>query len=45
MLTVVEKVIFLQEIDIFESTATEDLALIAATTDLIKWETRKSEVE
>ena len=33
MLTTVEKVIFLQEIDIFEQTSTEDLAHIAAITE------------
>lgn len=33
MLTTVEKVIFLQEIDIFEYTTTEDLAHIAAITE------------
>ena len=33
MLTTVEKVLFLQEIDIFEYTTTEDLAHIAAITD------------
>lgn len=33
MLTVVEKVIFLQEVDIFEYTPTEDLAYIAAITE------------
>ena len=33
MLTTVEKVIFLQEIDIFEYTTTEDLAHVAAITE------------
>lgn len=33
MLTVVEKVIFLQDVDIFEYTTTEDLAHIAAITE------------
>lgn len=33
MLTVVEKVIFLQEVDIFEYTPTEDLAYIASITE------------
>lgn len=33
MLTIVEKVIFLQDIDIFENTMTEDLAHLAAITD------------
>lgn len=32
MLTIVEKVLFLQEVDIFEHTSTEDLAYIAAIT-------------
>lgn len=36
MLTTVEKVIFLQEIDIFEYTVTEDLAHIAAITEEIE---------
>ena len=35
MLTTVEKVIFLQDIDIFEFTSTEDLAHIAAITEEI----------
>lgn len=42
MLTTVEKVLFLQDIDVFEFTATEDLAHIAAITDEI--ETGKDEV-
>lgn len=33
MLTIVEKVIFLQDVDIFEYTSTEDLAHIAAITE------------
>lgn len=33
MLTTVEKVIFLQEVDIFEHTSTEDLAYIAVITE------------
>ena len=33
MLTVVEKVIFLQDVDIFKYTSTEDLAHIAAITE------------
>jgi CRP/FNR family cyclic AMP-dependent transcriptional regulator len=33
MLTVVEKVLFLQDADIFENTSTEDLAYIAAITE------------
>ncbi|MFC2169996.1 Crp/Fnr family transcriptional regulator [Acidobacteriota bacterium] len=33
MLTTVEKVLFLQEVDIFEFTSTEDLAHIASITD------------
>jgi CRP-like cAMP-binding protein len=36
MLTSVEKVIFLQDIDIFEFTTTEDLARVAAITDEIE---------
>ena len=35
MLTIVEKVLFLQEIDIFRNTATEDLAYIGAITEEI----------
>lgn len=38
MLTTIQKVIFLQEIEIFKHTATEDLAHIAAITDEIKLE-------
>ncbi|MCP4583603.1 MAG: cyclic nucleotide-binding domain-containing protein [candidate division Zixibacteria bacterium] len=38
MLTTVEKVIFLQDIDILSFTSTEDLARIAAVTDEIKLE-------
>lgn len=37
MLTTVEKVIFLQDIDIFEFTSTEDLAHIAAITDEVEF--------
>ena len=37
MLTTVEKVIFLQDIDIFEYTSTEDLAHIAAITEEIEF--------
>ena len=33
MLTTVEKVLFLQDVDIFEFTTTDDLALIAAVTE------------
>lgn len=33
MLTTIEKVLFLQEVDIFEYTSTEDLSHIAAITD------------
>ena len=33
MLTVVEKVLFLQEVDIFSHTSTEDLAYIGAITE------------
>ncbi|MCJ7579910.1 MAG: hypothetical protein MUP98_05180 [Candidatus Aminicenantes bacterium] len=38
MLTTVEKVIFLQDIDIFEFTSTEDLAHIAAITDEVPFQ-------
>ncbi len=38
MLTTVEKVIFLQDIDIFEFTSTEDLAHIAAITDEVQFQ-------
>ena len=37
MLTTVEKVIFLQDIDIFESTTTENLAHIAVITDEVEF--------
>lgn len=37
MLTTVEKVIFLQDIDIFEFVATEDLSYIAAITDEVEY--------
>ena len=37
MLTTVEKVIFLQDIDIFEFTSTEDLARIAAITEELEF--------
>lgn len=37
MLTTVEKVLFLQDIDIFEFTSTEDLAHIAAITDELEF--------
>ena len=33
MLTTIEKVLFLQEVDIFDNTSTEDLAFIAAITE------------
>jgi CRP-like cAMP-binding protein len=36
MLTTVEKVIFLQEVDIFEQTSTENLAHIAAITEELR---------
>lgn len=36
VLTTVEKVLFLQDVDIFEYTSTEDLALIAAITEEIE---------
>lgn len=38
MLTTIEKVIFLQGIDVFEYTSTEDLAHIAAITEEIEYE-------
>jgi len=38
MLTTVEKVIFLQDVDIFEFTSTEDLAHIAAITDEVQFQ-------
>ena len=38
MLTVVEKVLFLQEVDIFENTPTEDLAHIAAITEEVNYD-------
>ncbi len=38
MLTTVEKVLFLQEIDIFEYTSTEDLSHIAAITEEIEFQ-------
>lgn len=41
MLTTVEKVIFLQDIDIFEYTSTEDLAHIAVITDEIEVKANK----
>ena len=37
MLTVVEKVLFLQEVDVFEGISTEDLAHIAAITDEVSY--------
>lgn len=37
MLTIVEKVIFLQDVDIFEHTLTEDLAHIAAITEEVNF--------
>jgi CRP-like cAMP-binding protein len=37
MLTTIEKVLFLQDIDIFEFTSTEDLAHIAAITDELEF--------
>lgn len=42
MLTTVEKVIFLQDIDIFEYTSTENLAHIAAITDEIEFKANKT---
>lgn len=41
MLTTVEKVIFLQDVDIFEYTSTEDLAHIAAITDEVEFKEDK----
>lgn len=41
MLTIVEKVIFLQDVDIFKYTSTEDLAHIAAITDEVEFKTSK----
>ena len=38
MLTIVEKVLFLQEVDIFENTSTGDLAFIAAITEEVTYE-------
>lgn len=38
MLTIVEKVIFLQDVDIFEYISTEDLAYIAAITEEVTME-------
>ncbi|NIM91709.1 MAG: cyclic nucleotide-binding domain-containing protein [Candidatus Aminicenantes bacterium] len=42
MLTTVEKVIFLQDIDIFEYTSTENLAHIATITDEIEFKANKT---
>ncbi len=42
MLTTVEKVIFLQDIDIFESTTTENLAHIAAITEEVEFKKDQS---
>ena len=39
MLTIIEKVLLLQEVDIFENTTTQDLALIAAITEEYSYET------
>lgn len=38
MLTTIEKVLFLQEIDMFEFTTTEDLSHIAAITEEVEYE-------
>ncbi len=38
MLTTIEKVLFLQEVDIFEYTSTEDLSHIAAITEEIEFQ-------
>lgn len=42
MLTTVEKVIFLKDIDIFEFTSTEDLAHIAAITDEVEFQAKET---
>jgi CRP/FNR family cyclic AMP-dependent transcriptional regulator len=42
MLTAVEKVLFLQDVDIFEFTSTEDLAHIAAITDEVEIKANKT---
>ncbi len=42
MLTTVEKVIFLKDIDIFEFTSTEDLAHIAAITDEVEFQAEET---
>ena len=42
MLTIVEKVLFLQDVDIFENTTTEDLAHVAAITDEVNYITNKN---
>jgi len=42
MLTTVEKVIFLQDVDIFEHTTTEDLAYIAAITEEVVFEPKSA---
>ncbi len=42
MLTAVEKVIFLQDIDIFEFTSTEDLSHIAAITDEVEFKAEET---
>jgi CRP-like cAMP-binding protein len=41
LLTTVEKVIFLQDVDIFEYTSTKDLAHIAAITDEVDFKANK----
>ena len=38
MLTVVEKVLFLQDVDVFQNTSTEDLAYIAAITEEVHYQ-------
>ena len=40
MLTVVEKVLFLQDVDIFENTSTEDLGHIAAITEELNYKAK-----
>lgn len=42
MLTTVEKVIFLKDIDIFEFTSTEDLAHIATITDEVEFQAEET---
>ena len=37
MLSIIEKVIFLQDVDIFDHISSEDLSHVAAITKVIKW--------